>query len=370
MDVTPRHVVAFDLVTGNRLARVPGTFEYEEEINEYGLITVNSQWSQEAADLRTWERTRSMRTILAVMQGTEVICAGPVTDRDPQRDDFQLNAASSFWRFFEERLALNPALQTMFQNGEVLVDEENPSPEWLLSFSGSFVDIAADLVDTALAWGPLPVSTPPREGGFQERNYRGWEFPTIGSRLRLLTGVIGGPELRFKPRIRPEDGGIWFDLEGGPEIIDNVHNWNAAVPESGVTLIRVPEDASRLATETWAFGGRSEDIVIAARARSTTLTDQGWPVMQKALDGLDSVTEVSTLEGHVQERINRSNVEPGVFELRVRADMGVRPGDWANVRIDDPAYGRGVVPLKILRIEGDGLSDYVAVFGRRRTDGL
>lgn len=369
MDVTPRHLVAFDLVTGNRLARVPGQFDYEEEVNEYGLITVTSQWSQEAADLRTWERTRPMRTIIAVMQGAEVICAGPITDRDPQRDNFQLNAAASFWRFFEERLALNPVLQTMFQNGEVLVDEENPSPEWILNFSGSFVDIAADLVDVALAWGTLPVTAPAREGGFQTRNYRGWEFATIASRLQLLTGVLGGPELRFKPRIRV-DGGIWFDLQGAPELIDNVHSWNAAVPESGVTLIRVPEDASRLATDAWAFGGRSEDIVIAARARSTTLTDQGWPVMQKALTGLDSVTEVTTLEGHVQERIIRSNVEPGVFEFKVGVEKNVRPGDWANVRIDDPAYGQGVIPLKILRVEGNGLSDYVSVFGRRRTDGL
>ncbi|WP_424936666.1 MULTISPECIES: hypothetical protein [Bacteria] len=358
-------VVAFDTRTGNRLARVPGKFTFELPYNSaYGEIRVSSSWTRESQRLKVWQRTHAARTILAVIDGESVLCAGPVTDRELTPTGYTITAAGSIWRTLEDRLVLNPSLREKFVDGEVLIDEDNPAPEWFTQLRGSYVDIAADLVDLALAWGTLPILTPEREGGTYVRSYKGWELNTVASRLELLTGVINAPELRFTPFLRP-DGGIVFTLQGAPELIDSTHRWNTLLPRQGVALVRISEDASLLASDVWGFGGRSDDIVLAARSQTPALTEIGWPVMQKALTSAASVSELSTLKAHTDERAQRGTTFPEVYELRVHRRHAPHPGDWANVRINHPAYGPTEVPLKILAVSGDA-SEWLAVRGRQR----
>lgn len=358
-------VVAFDTRTGDRIARVPGSFTWETESNEYGSIKVTSGWTKSARELKTWQRTQAKRTILAVLDGAEVVCAGPVQDRDPQTSGFTLNAAASIWWTLEDRLVLNPVLQSTFVDGEVLIDEDNPAPEWFTSFTGSYADIGADLVDLALAWGDLPIVTPAREGGTRVRTYNGWELLTVASRLKLLTGVIDGVEIRFRPELRP-DGGIQFVYEAAPELISKTHRWNCTLPGQRVSMVRFPEDASGLASDVWAFGGKSDDIVLAARSTTSALTDLGWPVMQRAVTGLSSVSELSTLKGHTDERALRGSVTPVVYELRVHRSHAPKAGDWANVTFRHPAYeGLVDVPLKVLYVGGDS-GEWLTVKGRQR----
>lgn len=360
-------VVAFDTATGDRIARVPGNFSYETVSNDFGQIRVSSGWSQTAARLKTWQRTQEGRTILAVLDGDDVECAGPVIDRDPTMSGFTLTAAASIWRELEDRLVLNPALRDTFVDGEVLIDEDNPSPEWFSTFVGSYADIGAGLVELALAWGDLPIVTPPHEGGTRVRTYEGWQFFTVASRLKLLTGIMGGVEIRFPAEIRP-DGGIQFCYEAAPELIPNVHRWNATLPRQRVSVVRIPTDASMLASEVWGLGGRSEDIVLAARSTSDALTALGWPLKQKALTGMSSVSTLDVLKGHTDERVARGSKIPEVYELRVHRSHRVTVGDWAELTFTHPAYGRTDVPLKILTVAG-GPGEWLTVKGRPR-DGI
>lgn len=358
-------VVAFDTVTGDRIARVPGDFTYDMAVNEYGSIKVQSGWSTEAERLLTWQRTQAARTVLAVIDGADVVCAGPVTDREANSDGFTLNAAGSMWWMLEHRLTLNPALASSFVDGEVLIDEDHPAPEWFSTFTGSYADIGADLVDLAVAWGALPIVTPAREGGTRVRTYNGWEMQTVASRLQLLTGIIDGVEIRFRPVLRV-DGGIEFLYEAASELISTVHRWNTTLPLQRVAVVKFPEDASMLASDVWAFGGKADDLVLAARSSTTALTELGWPVMQTTLASMSTVTELSTLKGHTDERALRGSVTPEVYELQVHRDHRPVPGDWANVTFRHPAYdGLVDVPLKVLSVAG-GAGEWLTVKGRRR----
>lgn len=358
-------LVAFDTRTGDRIARVPGSFTWSTEQNEYGSIKVSSGWTKTAKELKTWQRTHAKRTILAVLDGSQVRCAGAITDRDPRTSGFTLNAAASIWWTLEDRLVLNPLLQSVFVDGEVLIDEDNPAPEWFSTFVGSYADIGADLVDLALAWGELPIVTPPREGGTRVRTYNGWELVTVASRLKLLTSIIDGVEIRFRPELR-EDGGIRFVYEAAPELMSTTHRWNTTLPEQRVAMVSFPEDASALASDVWAFGGKSNDVVLAARSTTAALTDLGWPVMQRAVAGLSNVSELATLKGHTDERAKRGSVTPEVYELKVHRSHSPTPGDWANVTFRHPAYeGQTNVPLKVLYV-GGGSGEWLTVKGRRR----
>lgn len=357
-------LVAFDTASGDRIARVPGSFSYETVSCDYGSIKVASGWTQTAARLKTWRRTQEGRTILAVLDGDRVVCAGPVTDRVPSMSGFTINAAASIWRELEDRLVLNPALKETFIDGEVLIDEDNPAPEWHSTFAGSYADIGADLVDLAIAWGALPISTPPREGGVRVRDYEGWQFFTVASRLKLLTGIINGVEIAFPAELRP-DGGIQFRYEAAPELIPRVHRWNATLPRQRVSVVQIPADASLLASEVWGLGGRSDDIVLAARSRSAALTSLGWPVKQKALTGMPSIATLDVLKGHTDERVMRGSTRPEVYELKVHRSHGVTVGDWAELTFMHPAYGRTDVPLKILNVAGDA-GEWLTVKGRPR----
>jgi hypothetical protein len=357
-------VVAFDTATGDRIARVPGSFTFELPYNgELGSIKVTAKWTREAVRLKTWQRTAAKRTILAVLDGNRVLCAGPITDRDLDTSGFSLNAAASIWRSLDDRFVLNPALAN-FESGEVLIDEDNPAPQWFTTLTGSLVDIAARLVDLALFWGPLPITTPPSEGGTNVRTYNGWELPTVGSRLSLLTGVADGPELRFVPSLRA-DGGITFHLEGDIELISKVHRWDTRLPLQRVAFLRITEDATNLASEAWGFGGKSDDVVLAARSRSDALTSLGWPVSQTSVPGLSTVSDLGTLRSHLNERVSRGTVPPEVFEFRVHRSHAPQPGDWADVRFIHPAYGQTDLPLKVLSVSGDS-GEWLTVKGRQR----
>ncbi|MDR6868723.1 hypothetical protein J2Y69_003347 [Microbacterium resistens] len=352
-------------MTGDRIVRVPGDFTYELPYNDdYGSIRLSSPWTREAIRLKVWQRTHAARTILAVIDGNRVICAGPITDRSLSTDGYTLNAAASIWRALEDRLVLNPALATSFADGEVLIDEDNPAPQWYSQTTGSYRDIAADLVALAQTWGPLPITLPEREGGVHVRTYNGWELHTVASRLALLTNVITAPELRFVPSLRP-DGGITFTLEGAPELIARVHRWDTTLPRQGVAFTRITEDSALLASDVWAFGGGSEDIVLAARSTTPALTELGWPVMQMALTNQSSISNLPALKAHTDERAARGTTTPEVYEFRVQRAHAPQPGDWANIRLRHPAYGMQEVPLKVLFVSGNS-GDWLTVKGRPR----
>ncbi|WGD38470.1 hypothetical protein [Lysinibacter sp. HNR] len=364
MALEPVKAVAFEMMTGNLIGRIPASdISWQQTLNDPGSIDITIDWSREADQWDVRAKTYPYRTLVAVMRGDHIIHAGPVTRRNLAGQKLTINAAG-MWKIFEHRLVLNHALASRHVDGMVMIDEENPSPEWVLEFTGSLVDIAVQLVAESLKWGRLPITLPGLTGGANVRTYYGFDLAYISDRLKQLTEVIGGPELRFDPQIG-RDGKLFFTMRGDAELIDTVHNWNVAAPGGRAMLEGIDESADSMATDYWGLGGGSDDMVLVARASSDALTRQGWPVMQSADTTHSSVSELETLQGYVAEGIVRGSVTQEVFPIRVSAEHTVRPGDWANVTIAHPYTGHTTLPLKILEVSGD-TTDWMTVQTRIR----
>lgn len=260
---------------------------------------------------------------------------------------------------------LNRALASSWVNGEVLIDEDHPAPQWVLNLSGSLGDIARGLVAEALAWGPLPIDLPALTGGDNVRTYRGWDLAQTADRLTELTKVENGPEIEFAPYLTETGDLRWRLRAGTPELVDTVWQWNTTSPGRRVSLAGVDEDGTDMASESIGLGGRSEDVVLVGRRRSNTLTAAGWPVLQVANTGHTSVSNLSTLLGWLGEDVTRGGIDQESIELRVGAEHAVRPGDNADVGVRDPYLGRTVLPLKVVGVAGN-TSEWLTVRCRMR----
>lgn len=356
----------FDMRTGDYIRRIPvgkGT-TWEKTINapgSYSLDVPRSILSRQAelhAIAKPWE------VAIAIMRGRRVLQAGPVVRR-PWAKRLKLNGAG-YWRYLDKRLVLNYALASMTIDGEILIDEENPAPEWVLALTGSYVDIAVKLITESAKWQQLLVDVPQLAGGINIRTYYGYDLAQVSTRLKQLTELQNGPELRFDPYLRA-DGGIRWRLEGDMEIVDNVWEWNTAIPGQGVNVLSLDDDGDGITTDGWGQGGRNEDILLMTR-RSASVAQVGkLPLLQGALTGHSTVSEIATLRGHTSNMVQRSMNTYGQVQLEVPIGYAVEPGDWVDLRTETPYMGRTQLQLKVVGVSG-GVGDRQKIETRVRYD--
>ena len=337
-----------------------GECSWKLALNEAGSMDIRipasrlfSQWSARSK-LRPWY------AVAALIDGGEVIHAGPVLRRKwTPRGGLGVTVGGA-WDLFSKRLVLNHDLEAAWVDGEVLLDEDNPSPEWVLQFAGlSLGGIGAALIREALKWGPLCVDEPGLEPGVHVRTYNGWDFASVSDRLEDLTGVINGPRIEFVPYLRA-DGHLRFRYEAS-QAGGTYHRLSTAFEGHGISVEDVDEDGGSLATEVYALGGRAEDIVLTARHRSSKLTAQGYPVMQEALKSHTSVSRVTTLQDHVSQRVLDGSTVPESTQLRLRRSLGVRPGDVLDLVTRSSYHGKTDQTLHVVEASGSATSEWVTV---------
>lgn len=341
----------FDMRTGDYIRRIPvgsGT-TWDKVINAPGSYSLAvprftlARQSELHALARPWE------VAVAIMRGRRILQAGPVVRR-PWNKRLKLDGAG-YWRYMEKRLVLNHALASMQIDGEILIDEENPAPEWVMSLTGSYPDIAVKLLTETAKWQGIPVDTPPLTGGINIRNYYGFDLATVATRLKQLTELEGGPELRFDPYLRT-DGGIRWRLEGDIEIVDRVHEWNTAIPGQGINVVALDDDGSGIATDGWGQGGRNDDILLMTRYQMPAAQLGKLPLLQEALTSHSTVSEIQTLRGHTTNMVRRSVNTYGQVQLEAPLRYVVEPGDWIDLRTETPYLGRTQLPLKVVGVSG------------------
>lgn len=331
-------------------------------INEPGSMELSLPKSR---PLAAWNARRKLRpwfSSVALIHEGEVIHHGPVLRRKwSLRGGLQVTVGGA-WDLFAKRLVLNHALDAKWRDGEIVLDEDNPRPEWVLSLRGmSLPGIGAALVREALKWGPLLVDTPGTpQAGVNERTYNGWDFATTADRLTELTEVLNGPRISFEGYLRPADGHLRSRYVGSVAS-GRRHKLSTAMEGHGLIVEDVDEDGGSLATEAYALGGRDEDIVLAARTKSALLTAQGYPVMQEALKSHASVSRLTTLQGHTNQRIVDGSIVPESTQLKVRRSRGVQPGDVIEATMESSYHGsiRDMV-LHVVEVAGD-TGDWVTV---------
>lgn len=356
---------AFNGLTGVHICRLPLiSAEWSDSINEHGSLTatVQDNGSIPSTALRQWG------TIIAVMDESAPLHAGYLTH-------CKLNRGESTWTLeaggggtiLEKRLVLNYALDSTWTDGQVLVDEDNPSGNWPLTLAGSYADIISKLISETEKWGSLPITAKTLTGGNKTRTYNSYDFATVSDRIKGIGELENGPEWRFDP-VLSSSWVISFaqktSADGG-ELKDNTWTWNALAPQSGVLLDDEDIDGAEMSTSCYAHGGKDDDLLLVARASASKLTTAGWPLLQTADTSHSTVSVLSTLQGYARQAVATGDDPQRTIALKVSRSMySVHVGDWATLR-----FGTGnsdTVNLKVVDVKGSTDSDLLTIGARER----
>lgn len=346
--MTPVELHAFNGRTGAHIGRLRrSSLSWEDALNAEGRLSATvarGELSDRVAEMPYW-------AVLAAVRGDEVLHAGYLVSASHDAGRPWEMTAGGPMTILQKRLVVNHDLDASWRDGTVVVDEDNPSGSWLLSFRNcSYSDLVSRLLRETLKFGELPFVPAPLTGGDHERNYNSYDFATVADRVDDIMQLSDGPEVRFDPVL----SGSWtlsFVQRTESEIVDRVSRWNALLPGSPAKFEGVAVEGDTLCTQCYAVGGRDEDRLLVARSTSTALTSLGWPVLQAADVDHASVSELATLRKHAAGKVAVGTVLPKTSSLIITdPDAPVSVGDWANVR--EKKGAAGVTAYKVVGVSG------------------
>lgn len=366
MVVGPYRVFVGDIMTGRILADLPVTKQsWGVRLNDAGPVTATVRpFSEEAAALDLRTITEPVRSFLGVSFGDTVLEAGPIWSRkyDAKAGTLDLSAAG-IWSILDRRKAVP---------GAGLVPGAAVPKMKITIANKSLGGIARELVRISLEDNPyvdadVPIILPPSESGSNTRVYQGYDLGWIGERLRQLTQVQDGPDIRFRPRFA--DGGasrVEWVMEVGTAAKPLLTQagadwiWDASVSASGVTGLSVDEDAQTIAAKAWVPGSGQDANMLVRSTVNTTLVDAGYPWTEVDVASKD-VEDPNILQGYANQ-LQAESLRPWeTWDLSVRADAdpflgAYLPGDWAVIHTpeDHPILRRQSRRVRIMAVDGDG----------------
>lgn len=353
---------AYDGVTGGYLFdMLPIKAEYTKSLNTEGSLTFSARVDGLYAKyMHPW------RIICALCDEIDVIAAGYVKSLayNQEEDTWGVTCGDGS-SILEKRLVIKHDLDEAWEDGLVVIDEENPSATWQLSLGGSYSDIIGGLIRETKKWGQLPISDIALTGGDKVRNYNSYDCATVLERIQDLGELQNGIEYRFDPYIQSDS--ISFRpvvSDDGGELVDHVWDWNTKLPK-GAHFDSDQRDEEYLCTQAYMTGGRNEDTTLVARSVATKLTGAGFPVLQVADNSHNDVSEINTLLAYAKNRTYVGDREPLIISLNVEAALyDVHIGDHARVRMFNYITNSDeVVEIKITDITGNLESPLIQVQG-------
>jgi len=200
------------------------------------------------------------------------------------------------------------------------------------SFTTSLRTQAKRLVETALieTGGELPIVLEADIAGTAERTYLGADLVRVRQALDNLRSVQGGPDISFRPRYQTDRRYIeWVMVTGTPLTQEGAdHVWDATVPGSVVSNLRMSRDGSKLVTRQFETGATVADVRLEAKSVDGTLISAGFPLMEDST-ARGSVSELTTLQAHADGATELGRT----FEETVSFDVARAPS------IEDPTFG-------------------------------
>lgn len=312
-------------------------------------------------DIRGLTATRSQS--IGVAYGDQILECGPIWFRDYENGILTVDAAG-LWSVFDRRKVIP---------GEYLAWTPQLTTKAKKTISGkSLGSIARELVRMSIqdnpfnpAYGALNVLLPADVAGAHTRTYYGYDLGWIGDRLRELSKVEGGPDIRFRPRFKPSDPTfVEWVLETGtdakPLLTQNGQDWvwDGTAPNSGTVDFGHHQDGSETAAMSWAPGSGQEASMKLAAARNLAAVKAGAPWTEA--DQASKQTENMTVLQSSANRLQADRTYPwDSFTVSVRADQDPRlgdyqPGDWASIIVpeDHPTLDPGKQRVRIMAISG------------------
>lgn len=358
-------IICGELRTGRILATVPCTsaswsVAYRGAGAVSATIPLTSLLADDRADLLNY--LDPARCYLAARYGDTILEAGPIWGHayDDDTGDLTINAGG-LWSLFDHRKVV-----------KVLGVGEKVAATSLTYTNLGLGTIAKRLVEAAQAHtgGSLPVVFQADETAGNTRTYPGHLLKRTGDALRDLTGVIGGPDIDFAPRLTTDRLSIEWVMRTGtaaqPLLSQSGGDWawDLTIPRGTLSGLSVERDATRLGYRAYVPGSGIEADQPIALVEDLTRTSAGYPLLEVD-EAHSSVTEQATLDAHASALLARS-LRPWVtWSWQTETtDQAVplgqfRPGDWASVNVGNnhpylaPLGVTGKQRTRILAFSGD-----------------
>jgi hypothetical protein len=362
----------------------PSKVSWGQRLNGAGPVQATLKVnSEELKNLEVRLATMALRQSLGIAYNGVILECGPIWEQDYDAESETLAlTASGLWSIFDHRKALQGLAPGPATDAGDFWARHDPSwiaPSWshINITNKSLGSIARELVRISIQDNPftrpdgtnagaLNIVLPPDVPGTHQRNYYGYDLGWVGERLRQLTNVENGPDIRFRPRFKEDDPTIveWV-LETGSEeqplLVQNGPDWlwDTDVAESGVVKLGVKRDATGMAARAWAPGNGQERNMLISWSTDTSLIDAGFPWTE--IDVASKTTEDGADLNAIADRLLADSLAPwDQWSLQVRADQFPRlgqylPGEWAQVHVGPghPMIEPGLYRVRIMAVDGD-----------------
>ncbi|RSX53934.1 hypothetical protein D2E25_0240 [Bifidobacterium goeldii] len=367
--------------------------QYGTHLNTRPIPVVSCSWSQSwntagsmSVTIAVGEATQGIDlnellveqyTLLALMDGDQIIHAGPILEApewDAESQQLTIKCGGG-WSLLDWRLVLDPRLNERSYEGSIEVDEDNPSGEWVLGYGGSAGDIAKALIGLAQQWGRLCVNVPvglTEQPGIEPLSVSAyaWEMKTIGSMLDDLMSMETAGQLRFDPKLDADGRFSWQTRWARTGIVDHSYLWNTLQPDSRIVLQGVSGGGTPIATQVWATGGRSDGRILITRADDESSASG----MLLQAGNASNTNSLAALHAYARGTLAASRRDR-TWKLRVGREHQVRVGDHIDLRVQDEyVYERNrdgqhtstLIALVVTDVSGNISDDYLDVQARQR----
>lgn len=366
-----------NLIDGLRIQNVPVVSgSWSEVLNSAGDIACTVSLSDPAVrKLGLQQSAAEGKTFLAALDGDTVLQAGPIWFHDYDGDANQLTlTAMGMWSYFDHRVLLpvlagrnptDPTTDTRFSG--VVSDPNDPSYPWALDTRKTLQGIARYYVWQAqqATGGSVPVILPAEiVDNTNERWVKGADLAFVGQKLTDITGVDGGPDIMFTPRLRSDRQGVEWPMRIGTPTEPRLFSlqrpkFYIGNQGSSVSRLRVQGDGTGLAGRAFGSGGRTVDQALISVSADDTLLDAGYPLLEAVDSSHSDVSEADTLQGYSDEVVAQGKKSAKAWSLT--HDLSQRPflssfnaGDFANVRVISNGYlDSGTHSMRLLSRSGD-----------------
>lgn len=366
--------------TGRIIAELPFTdLAWSSPLNDIGRLTATIPVESYALGLGPWDDRDPRWVLREVLQGEwrysliaaydrRAIWAGPlITSRPLSGEPGQPHVAVGASEL-PALLAMWPLIAPGASNPTDPSADTNLGPT-------SLANIALLLITQTQTSGPgftLPLILPGVSAtGDHVRNYVGADLASYWDRLKQLTEVAGGPDLRFDPILTADTVGELVQWEvriGEPHLGDLSVPWTWDLG-AGLRSVQADRDGSKMAFTAYVPGQPAsiptavtssipdaavnppKPIGVASR---TALISEGWPFLAAVDLSHTSTTDPVTLTAHaaayVQVYSRATDTWGAVIDARSDPPLGVwSVGDTGqlDVRdqllIEDGAYQRRII---------------------------
>lgn len=366
-----------DMLTGRRIQYLkPVNGTWSEELNEAGGISCTVRLSDRVNRALGLAQSAAVgKAFLAAIEGDTVLQAGPIWLHDFAEGDGDLLTltAAGMWSYFDHRVLIpvlagrnptDPTTDTRFS--AIVSDPEAVGYPWPTDTRQSLQTIAKRLVEQAQSWtgGNVPIILPAEVPGADERWYKGSALGIVAQRLREITSVEGGPDIMFTPRLQADRGGVeWVMRIGTPSqpmlFSPQRQTFRLGIAAPSLSRLRVRVDGSKMASQGFAVGGRTDGQGLIAVSSDSSLTASGYPLLEAVDSSHSTVSELTTLRQYSEELVlaGRKPMTTWSFDH----DLSQRPylssfnaGDFATVSVRNNAYLLdGRYSMRLLSRSGD-----------------